>query len=61
LQNLIFGTHKWVKAEEQRQHPWFPDRRSLCLEDAADDDALDEHVIVLIVPLAGSAGWPMRV
>ena len=42
-----------------RRNPWVavqprrPDRRCGGLHDAADDDALGERVIVVIVPLAG--------
>src|SRR5262245_25827101 len=45
-----------VMAEGERPHPRRPDRRGLCFHDAADDDAISEHVKVVVVPLAGGAG-----
>ena len=39
--------------EGQRPHPRRPDRRGLCFHDAADDDAISEHVKVVVIPLPG--------
>src|SRR5262245_26636723 len=41
--------------ERERPHPRHSGRCGVCLENAADGDALGEHVIVVIVPLAGWA------
>jgi hypothetical protein len=36
-----------------RPHPRLPHRRGVGLEDAADDDAIRDHVEVVLLPLAG--------
>jgi hypothetical protein len=36
--------------EGERPHPRRPDWRSVDLEDAADDDAFGQHVVVVIIP-----------
>src|SRR5262249_47246081 len=45
-----------VLAKGERPQPWLADRRGSRLHDSADDDAIAEHVEVLVVPLAGRTG-----
>lgn len=45
----------------QRPHPRFSDRRSIHLEDTADDNAIGKHVVVVIVPFARLATDLLRV
>jgi hypothetical protein len=42
-----------VMQEGERPHPRVPDRRGVCLEDAADYDAFGEHVKVVLAPFTG--------
>jgi hypothetical protein len=51
----------FVVPEGERPHPRRADRRCVGLEDAADDDAVGEHAVVVIVPFAGWGGSPRRV
>jgi hypothetical protein len=46
----------FVVAEGKRPHPWHSDRRGGGVEDAADHDAIGEHVEVVVVPLTRGAG-----
>src|SRR5262249_59563817 len=43
-------------AKGERPQPWLADRRGSHFHDSADDDAIAEHVEVVIVPLAGRTG-----
>jgi hypothetical protein len=45
-----------VVPKGERPHPRLAYRRGSCLHDAADYNAIGEHVEVVIVPLAGRAG-----
>jgi hypothetical protein len=44
-----------VIIERERPHPRHAHWHSGCLHDPADDDAVGEHVEVVVIPLAG---WP---
>jgi hypothetical protein len=41
--------------ERERPHPRASYGRRVAFEDAADHDAIGEHVVVVVVPLAGWA------
>jgi hypothetical protein len=43
--------------EGERPKPWLAYWRGVHLQDAADYDAIDKHVEVIVVPLAG---WAAR-
>src|SRR5262245_9483259 len=45
-----------VLAKGERPQPWLADRRGSRLHDSADDDAIADHVEVIVVPLAGRTG-----
>src|SRR6516225_7787095 len=45
-----------VLAKGERPQPWLADRRGGRLHDSADDDAIADHIEVVVVPLAGSTG-----
>src|SRR5215510_6388077 len=45
-----------VLAKGERPQPWLADRRGSRLHDPADDDAIADHVEVVVVPLAGRTG-----
>src|SRR6516165_8639111 len=45
-----------VAAKGQRPQPWLAGRRGSRLHDSADDDAIADHVEVVVVPLAGRTG-----
>jgi hypothetical protein len=52
----VCGRATFAMPEGKCPHPGFSDRRSICFEDAADDYAISEHVVVIVIPLAGGAG-----
>src|SRR6516165_2622417 len=45
-----------VLAKGERPQPWLAGRRGSRLHDSADDDAIADHVEVVVVPLAGRTG-----
>jgi hypothetical protein len=47
-----------VIPEGERPHSWLACRRGGGIHDAAEHDAVGEHVVVVLVPLAGWAAHP---
>jgi len=43
--------------EGESRHPWHSNWRGVYPEDAANNGAIGEHVVVVIIPLAG---WAAR-